>query len=125
LEYFAKKKIIEIMNDKNEKITPIKNSEDHNKIVAKYEAEIEAEKQKALDWENACYQKDDTILELKKAKERAETERDDWKREASTARRVQQATKQHKEQADFKTEFIKLQQKKGWQWDESQGWTKA
>jgi hypothetical protein len=32
-----------------EKITPIKNSEDHNRVVAKLEAEIEAEKQKALD----------------------------------------------------------------------------
>jgi len=36
------------MNDP-EKITPIKNSEDHNRVVAKLEAEIEAAKQKALD----------------------------------------------------------------------------
>ena len=109
----------------NQKITPIKNSEDHQKVVAKLEAQIEEQKQKALDWENACYKRDDTILELKSAKERAEAEKEDWKREANARAKIQQATKQHKEQADFETEFIKLQQKKGWQWDEAQGWSKA
>ena len=59
------------MNDP-EKITSIKNSEDHNRLIAEYEAKIEQEKQKALDWENACYKKDETILELKKSNERAE-----------------------------------------------------
>ena len=113
------------MNTENQKITPIKNSEDHNKVVAKLEAQIEEAKQKALDWENACYQKDDTILELKSAKERAEAEKEDWKREANARAKIQQATKQHKEQADFESEFIKLQAKKGWQWSESQGWVKA
>lgn len=100
-----------------EKITPIKNSEDHNKVVAKYEAQIEEEKQKALDWENACYKKDDTILELKKAKERVEEERDDWKREAHASRKVYQETKQHKEAQDFEQEFIKSQEKKGIKWN--------
>jgi hypothetical protein len=36
------------MNDEI-KITPIKNSEDHNRVVAKLEEQIAAEKQKALD----------------------------------------------------------------------------
>jgi hypothetical protein len=36
------------MNDP-EKITSIKNSEDHNRLIAEYEAKIEQEKQKALD----------------------------------------------------------------------------
>ena len=111
--------------NQEQKITPIKNSEDHNKVVAKLEAQIEEQKQKALDWENACYQKDDTILELKSAKERTEAEKEDWKREANARAKIQQATKQHKEAQDFNSEFIKLQNKKGWQWDESQGWSKA
>lgn len=106
------------MNEK-EIITPVKNSEDHNKIVTKLEEQIEAEKQKALDWENACYKKDDTILELKKAREQAEKEKDDWKREAHAQRKVYQETKQAKETTDFLTEYKKLQAKKGWQWDES------
>ena len=113
------------MNTENQKITPIKNSEDHQKVVAKLEAQIEEQKQKALDWENACYQKDDTILELKSAQARAEAEKEDWKREANARAKIQQATKQHQEHADFKSEFIKLQAKKGWAWDESQGWVKA
>jgi len=107
------------------KITPIKNSEDHNKVVAKLEAQIEEQKQKALDWENACYKKDDTILELKSAKERAEAEKEDWKREANARAKIQQATKQHQEAQDFETEFIKLQNQKGWQWDEARGWNKV
>ena len=107
-----------------EKITPIKNSEDHNRVVAKLEEQIEAEKQKALDWENACYKKDETILEIKKAKERAEQEREDWKREAHSARRIQQESKHTKAANDFKTEYIKLQEQKGWKWDEVKGWVK-
>ena len=111
------------MNEQ-EKITPIKNSEDHNRVVAKLEAEIEAEKQKALDWENACYKKDETILEIKKAKERAEREAEDWKKEARANRRIEQEQKQTKEANDFKTEYLKLQNQKGWTWDEVKGWTK-
>ena len=111
------------MNE-NEKITPIKNSEDHNRVVAKLEEEIELAKQQALDWENACYKKDETILEIKKAKERAEREAEDWKKEARANRRIEQEQKQTKEANDFKTEYLKLQNQKGWTWDEVKGWTK-
>ena len=111
------------MNE-NEKITAIKNSEDHNRVVAKLEEQIEAAKQQALDWENACYKKDETILAIKNAKERAEKETEDWKKEARSARRINQEQKQTKAQNDFKTEYIKLQEQKGWTWDEVKGWTK-
>ena len=106
-----------------EKITPIKNSEDHNRVVAKLEEQIELAKQQALDWENACYKKDETILAIKKAKERAEREAEDWKKEARANRRIEQEQKQTKAQNDFKTEYIKLQERKhGWTWDEVKGW---
>ena len=75
--------------------------------------------------QNKILQKDDEIFELQKTNEGLGKDRDEWKASAHAARRVQQATKQHKEQADFETEFIKLQAKKGWAWDESQGWSKA
>ena len=113
------------MTNTEQKITPIKNSEDHNKLVANYEQEIEKHKQETLDWKNAAIKKDETILELKKAKERVEAEKDDWKREASARAKIFQQSKQHKEANDFNTEIIKLQAKKGWSWDESQGWSKA
>ena len=105
-----------------EKITPIKNSEDHNRVVAKLEEEIELAKQQALDWENACYKKDETILEIKKAKERAEREAENWKKEARANRRIEQEQKQTKAQNDFQTEYLKLQEQKGWTWDEVKGW---
>jgi len=107
-------------DQKEEKITPIKNSEDQEKLKAKYEAEIETAEQKALDWHNASIKKDDTILELQKANKRLAEEKDDWKREAHSARKIQQETKQHKETTDFLTEFKKLQAKKGLEWDETQ-----
>jgi hypothetical protein len=100
------------MNE-TEKITPIKNSEDHNRVVAKLEEQIEEQKQKALDWENACYKKDETILEIKKAKEQVERDRDDWKKEAHANRRIEQEKKATKETNDFLTEFAKLQERKG------------
>ena len=95
------------MNEPKEKITPIKNSEDHNRVVAKLEAEIE----KALDWENACYKKDEIILETKKAKEWAEQEAEDWKKEAHASRRIEQEKKATKQQNDLKR--LKVKWRKG------------
>jgi len=37
------------MTETNQKITPLKNSEDYQKIIQGLEADIEAEKQKTLD----------------------------------------------------------------------------
>lgn len=100
------------MNNQNEKITPLKNSEDHNRLVAEFEAEIEKHKQETLDWKNACIKKDDTILEKNKVIERLEEDVDTWKKETHAARRIQQESKHTKEQNDFLTEFNKLQEAK-------------
>jgi hypothetical protein len=108
-----------------EKITPLQNSEEHQKIVADLETEISTKQAKVEEWKNAYLKSEQERLGLKKALERTAEEKEDWKREASAARKVQLETKEVKEKQDFKTEFIKLQQKKGWQWDESQGWMKA
>jgi len=111
------------MTETNEKITPLKNSEEHNKLISNYEQEIEKHKQETLDWKNACIKKEESILELKKTNERLETEKDDWKREAHAARKVYQEQKQVKEQNDFLTEFRNLQAKKGLRWEENtQSW---
>ena len=101
------------MNQEKDKITPLKNSEDHNRLVAKYEAEIENHKQETLDWKNAAISKDDTILELKKQNERTEKEKDDWKQEALATRKVYTENKKTQEQTSFIQELAKLQQKKG------------
>ena len=112
-------------NDKNEKITSAKIIAEQEQLKAKYEAEIKQAQEDNLTLQNTILKKDDEIFELQKTNEGLAKDRDEWKQSAHSARRVQQATKEHKEQADFKSEFIKLQQKKGWQWDESQGWVKA
>ena len=113
------------MNTNPEKITPLKNSEEHQKLIQSYEEKINQHKAKETEWQNAYLKSEQDKLELQKTLERTEAEKEDWKREAYSAKKIQSETKQHKAQQDFNTEFIKLQQKKGWQWDESQGWTKA
>ena len=97
------------MNENTEKITAVQNSQDYQKIIQSLEADIEAEKQKTLDWHNAFLKSEENRLEEKKAKERAFTERDDWKREAHRNRRIELEQKQTKETNDFLTEFNKLQ----------------
>ncbi len=113
------------MTQNQEKITPLKNSEEHQKLVQSYEEKINQHKAKEQEWQNAYLKSEQDKLELQKSLERTETEKEDWKREAYTVKKVQAESKQHKEAQDFNSAFIKLQNKKGWQWDESQGWTKA
>jgi len=100
------------MNEKDQKITAVKNSEDLEKLKTDYENEIERHKQNALDWKNAAIKKDETILERNKALERLEVERDDWKKEAHARNKIYQTEKKTKEQTDFLTELAKLQEKK-------------
>jgi len=103
----------------------IEKGTDHLELVAKYEAKIAETKQQANSWKEASVASENKALEKDKVIERLEKERDDWKQEALSSRKVYQEQKQHEEQNDFLTEFKKLQEKKGWQWDESQGWTKT
>jgi hypothetical protein len=96
-----------------EKITPSKNIEEQERLKQKYEEESKEQQQKILDLENTITKKNDEIFELQKANKNLATERDDWKKEAHAARKVNQESKIVKEQNDFLTEFNKLQAKKG------------
>ena len=113
------------MNHQENKITSAKIIEEQEQLKAKYEAEIKAVQEENLTLQNKILKKDDEIFELQKTNEGLGKDRDEWKASAHAARKVQQATKQAKEAQDFNTEFLKLQAKKGWQWSESQGWSKA
>ena len=105
------------------KTTNAQNIEEQERLKQKYEEENQAQQQKILDLENKITKKNDEIFELQKESKRVATERDDWKKECHAVRKVQSETKEAKEQADFKSEFIKLQQKKrGLTWDEARGW---
>ena len=113
------------MNQNEEKITKAQIEEKQAELKAKYELEIEATQQANLKLKKELTDKDDEIFELQKANKNLASEADEWKSEAHKNRRVEQAKKATKEATDFNSAFIKLQNKKGWQWDESQGWTKA
>lgn len=112
------------MNENHEKITPLKNSEEHQKIISDLETEIEAKKQKVEEWKNTYLKSEQERLILKKALEREQEEKEDWKREAFANKKIEQEKKHTKEQNDFKTEYLKLQEQKGWKWDEVKGWVK-
>jgi len=110
------------MNEPKEKITPLKNTEDYEKLKEKYETEKTELKAEVEKWKNTAIKRDDLLLEKDKALDHLTEERDDWKTEAHKQRKVYQATKQHKEQTDFLSEFKKSQERKGIKWDETQGW---
>lgn len=99
------------MNDQP-KITPLQNSEDHQKIVQALEAEIETKKSKAEEWKNAYLKSEQERLAIKKTLERAEEDKDDLKRQLVAQRRIELDHKQTKQTNDFLSEFTKLQEAK-------------
>ena len=111
------------MNEK-EKLTSAKIIEEQEQLKAKYEAEIKAVQQANLSLQNTILKKDDEIFELQKSQESLIKDRDEWKTEAHRNRRIEQEKKATKQQNDFLTEYIKLQEQKGWKWDETKGWVK-
>ena len=113
------------MNNQEQKITQAQIEEKQAELKAKYELEIEAAQQANLKLKKELTDKDDEIFELQKANKNLANEASEWKSEAHKNRRVEQAKKATKEANDFNTEYIKLQAKKGWAWDEAQGWSKA
>jgi hypothetical protein len=113
------------MNTNTEKITPAQNIEEQEQLKAKYETEVKAVQEENLTLQNTITKKNDEIFELQKAHKAVTKDRDEWKNEAHRNRRVEQAKQATKAANDFNTEFIKLQQKKGWAWDEATGWVKA
>ena len=112
------------MNTNPEKITTAQISENQSQLKAKYEQEITTAQQDILKLKNDLTVKDNEIFELQKSNKNLVTDRDEWKNEAHRNRRIEQEKQHTKAANDFHTEFIKLQQKKGWNWDEASGWSK-
>ena len=113
------------MTQNQEKITPLKNSEEMEKLIQDLKSELAQEKQETLTWKNSKIKTEQDLFAKEKEANRLIQEVEDWKRETHAARQIKQESKQHKEATDFNSAFIKLQNKKGWQWDEAQGWSKA
>ena len=101
------------MTDQKEKITPLKNSEDYEKLKADYETKIQEKKDEVEKWKNTAIKSDENSLAKEKVIERLEGERDDWKEEAMANRKVYKENKKTHEQTSFIEEFQKLQANKG------------
>jgi hypothetical protein len=112
------------MNENHEKITNAQIIEEQEKLKAKYEAEKAKLEQENLTLQNTILKKDDEIFEYQRENKTLVKDRDEWKNEAHRNRRIEQEKKHTKEQNDFKTEYIKLQEQKGWKWSEERGWTR-
>lgn len=110
------------MTENQEKITPLKNSEDYEKLKTDYKAKIQEKEQEVEKWKNTAIKSDKESLAKDKVIERLETERDDWKEEACASRKVHQESKQVKEKNDFLSEFKNLQAQKGRVYEEGRGW---
>ena len=100
------------MTETNQKITPLQNSEDHEKLIQEYEAKIEQEKTDKEKWKNTYLKSEQERLAIKKTLERAEEDKDDLKRQLVAQRKIELEQKQTKQTNDFLTEFNKLQQAK-------------
>jgi hypothetical protein len=112
------------MNENQEKITNAQIIEEQEKLKQKYETEIKAVQQENLTLQNTILKKDDEIFEYQKREKDLAKDRDEWKNEAHRNRRIEQEKKSTKEANDFKSEYIKLQEQKGWKWDEVKGWVR-
>lgn len=113
------------MNTNQEKITNAQIIQEQEKLKQKYEEEIKAIQAENLTLQNTILKKDDEIFEYQKENQTLAKDRDEWKSEAHRNRRIEQEKQHTKATNDFNQEFIKLQAKKGWAWDEAQGWIKA
>jgi len=112
------------MNEPEQKLTPAQIAEKQEIIKQKYEEDVKEKEQQILNLQNKLADKDNEIFELQKTNQNLAQDRDEWKTEAHRNRRIEQAKQATKEQNDFKTEYIKLQEQKGWKWSEERGWTR-
>jgi len=99
------------MNE-SEKITPLKNSEEMEKLIQDLKSELAKEKQETLTWKNSKIKTEQDLFAKEKENARLNQEVEDWKRETHAARRIHSESKQTKAQNDFLTEFTKLQEAK-------------
>lgn len=101
------------MTETKEKITLEKTIQENEERKANYEADRELWKTEKLELENLVGKKNDEILDLQHNNESLTKDRDEWKKKAHAAQKVQQAEQQTKKETDFLTELDKLQAKKG------------
>lgn len=100
------------MTENQNQNNPLKNSEEHEKLIQEYEAKIAQEKAAKEKWKNAYLKSEQGRLEINQAKERTEEERDDWKRQAYQARKIELETKETKQKNDTLTLFTQKFQAK-------------
>ena len=102
------------MNQENkEKITSVKNAEEQAKLTKQLEDQIKEREEAILKLENEFYKSEQERVALGEVLKKTESERDSWKKQAHAAQRVYQTLEKTKQEADFLTEFAKLQEKKG------------
>jgi len=97
------------MTETKEKITPLQNSEEHQKLVQNFEEEKLTLKSKAEEWKNAYLKSEQDKLTISKQLEREQEEKDDWKREAFSSRKVELEKKDTKNKNEFLEKFQELQ----------------
>ena len=81
----------ENMNNE-EKITPLKNSEDMEKLIQDLKSELAKEKQATLTWKNSKIKTEQDLFAKEKEANRLAQEVEDWKRETHAARRIHWST---------------------------------
>ena len=103
---------------------PLSTPEEHEKLVLDLKADTKKALEEAKKWKNSYVKKEQELADSERQKRSLEENLEALRSENAKQRRIELDQKEVKEQNDFKTEFIKLQEQKGWTWDEVKGWTK-
>ena len=101
------------MTEQKEKITAIQNIEEQAKLTKQLEDQVKERDEAILKLENELYKSEQERIALGEVLKKTESERDSWKKQAHVSQRVYQTQEEVKKQADFESEFLKLQAKKG------------
>ncbi|RHZ35795.1 hypothetical protein [endosymbiont GvMRE of Glomus versiforme] len=100
------------MNENNQPITPIKNSEDLEKLILDLKTEIQTKNQEIETWKNGKIKTEQSLFEKERENTRLQQDIDALKRENHRQRRIDLDQKETKNKNEFLTEFTKLQQAK-------------
>jgi hypothetical protein len=111
------------MNDQENK-NPLSTPEEHEKLVLGLKEDTQKALKEAKKWKDAFVKKDQDLAETERKLRQSEEDKEALRSENLKQRRIELGQKETKQKNDFKTEFIKAQEQKGWKWDEARGWVR-
>jgi hypothetical protein len=112
------------MNENHEIKNPLSTPEEHEKLVLGLKEDTQKALKEAKKWKDAFVKKEQELAESERQNRGLAENVEALKSENVRQRKIELNQKETKATNDFKTEYIKLQEQKGWKWSEERGWTR-